>query len=163
LLPNEVFLVGTGTALPPNEVDLHRMVWDPDDWDGAQLLPSAFPRSDLSVVGRFVSVDRVDEPFVQQALDRAEMQQDNADGSQHIRDEALSAFLNCGQVRELSDHEGTKPFSVSSYKEEGKPAHCGIENVTGKKSKGYINELRTLLVESVLEVVSLNTLNGRYP
>lgn len=147
--------------LLPNNIALHRMVWSPDDFDGEQLLGSAFSRSDLQA-GGFVSVDRVDRPFAKQTADRAIVQAGKADGNRILREEAHSVFFNCGQVREAIDSEKATPFGVSPRIEVDKPAHCGIENVTGKRGRSYIDELRTILVSLAYGKRTLEEVCGDY-
>ena len=33
--------------MPESAVDLHRLIWSPDDFDGDALTTSAFPKNDL--------------------------------------------------------------------------------------------------------------------
>lgn len=141
---------------PPDNVDLHRMIWSPDDIDNGQLLTSAFPRSDLSKSDRYISVDRTDifdENAVKQIV---AIQASKSDGTEIIRDEAHSALLACGAVRRLADTNQKRPFDVRSEKLADNPAHCGIYNVSGERGKSYVNELRSMLVSVVHEVLALS-------
>lgn len=133
-----------------DEEELHRLVWSPDDFDGDQLLSSAFRKADLSgKAGRYLSVSSVT------LLDRAaevaiaEAQSAKADGKTFFRERACSALLHCGTVRAAFDRDGERPFEVSEEPLPENPAHCGIRNITGKSSGSYLNHLRILLVEAV--------------
>lgn len=132
--------------MPDAIVDLHRLIWAPDDLDGDTLTTSAFPKNDLMGGERFLSVSRTDILDVEAELQRASNQA--ASDSPHVvRDEAMSVILNCGEVCEIEDNTGARPFAVTpepipSVNE----AHCGVRNSTGTKKPSYVNQLRTLLV-----------------
>ena len=134
---------------PPCYVYLHRLVWHPDDIEDGQLLPSAFPRGHLSG-DNYVSVSRMDQVTMEAVLALADTQQKKADPDKEIfRDFAHSAILHSGEVRSLIDDKCASPFEVFPEPEDADPAHCGIRNITGKKGKGYIGQLRDMLVKAV--------------
>jgi len=132
--------------MPGPKIDLHRLIWSPDDFDGENLSTSAFPKKDLMGGERYLSVSRTDMLVPEAELQTAQRQAKTQDAN-FTRDEALSIILNCGSVSDAVDAEGTKPFTVTP---EGIPdeneAHCGLRNSTKKCGKGYINQLRTILV-----------------
>lgn len=133
--------------MPQDDTDLHRLVWSPDDFDGEKLLPSAFRKQDFSGSNDdYVSVSRIDmlDPDAEIAI--ADNQAKKAGGNDFIRDEAWSVILNCGEIRRAEDSDKLQPFQVTSEPIPGEnEAHCGIRNVSGKKGKGYVNELRSIL------------------
>ncbi|MEP3776266.1 MAG: hypothetical protein ABJM82_04490 [Shimia thalassica] len=146
---------------PPNEIDLHRLVWSPDDYVDGKLLPSAFPSGDLKTPDRYLSVDRVDQFNPDATIETANRQAENADGATIVREDAFSALLGCGEVRGITDHEGKHPLEVRPEPIKGvNLAHCGISNVSGKKSRGYVNQLRTELTEIVNRILSLEMFVG---
>jgi len=132
--------------MPGSEVDLHRLIWSPDDFDGEKLSTSAFPKNDLMGDVRYLSVSRTDMLVPKAELQTAQRQA-KTQSADFIRDEALSIVLNCGSVICAIDTEGTKPFTVTSEKiPDENEAHCGLRNITKKHGKGYINQLRIMLV-----------------
>lgn len=136
---------------PPDSVTLHRLVWHPDCYDDGKLTSSgAFPSQDLKG-DRFVSVDRHDLFNIEIARSRAQSQQAKANGTDKIREDAMVADFPCGGVRDISDSEGKLPFKVTSEAEPDNPAHCGIRNTSGKKSRGYINQIRAKLMQIKLK------------
>ena len=133
------------------DTDLHRLVWSPDDFDDdGNLITSAFRRKDLHGGADYVSVSRVDELDSNAEIALAEAQAKKADGVNFVREKAFSALLHCLAVCEVQDDSGNTPFQVTSEPIPGvNQAHCGIRNVAGKKSNGYVNQLRLLLVDLV--------------
>ena len=78
-----------------NEIELHRLVWSPDDFDGEALLTSAFRRQDLSGgESDFVSVSRVDKINPDAEMEILESQASKADGERIFREEAWSVTFN---------------------------------------------------------------------
>ncbi len=142
--------------MPPDHVDLHRLVWSPDDIRDGKLLTSAFSKNDLKQQGLYVSVDRTDQLDEQTVQRIAEEQAARADGAGIIRETPHSAILGCGNVRNLFDTEQNRPFEVRPEELEDNTAHCGIHNVSGRRNKSYINQLRTLLVSVVHETLALS-------
>lgn len=141
---------------PPSEIDLHRLVWNPDDFDRGFLLGSAFSKEDLMGGARYVSVDRIDHFCAEATLKTAEKQALKANGETIIRKAAASALLPCEAVRGAEDSEGAGPFSVTPEPLEENEAHCGIRNVSGKGGRAYVNQLRVLLVALVRETLGLD-------
>ncbi len=133
------------------DTDLHRLVWSPDDFDeDGNLLTSAFRRQDLYGGDDYVSVSRVDELASNAEIALAESQAEKADGINFVREEAFSALLHCLAVCGAQDDDGNTPFQVTSEPiPDVNEAHCGIRNVTGKKSNSYVNQLRLLLRDLV--------------
>lgn len=141
--------------------DLHRLIWSPDDIQEGRLLTSAFPRQDLQDAARYVSVSRTDKLNPEAEILTAQNQADKADGVNFRRDEAWSAILNCGEVRSLEDTEGNQPFAVKPEPIIGvNEAHCGISNVTSKRGRGYVNQLRALLVRAASKLRTLDEFLG---
>jgi len=133
--------------VPEEHINLHRLVWSPDDFEGGRLLPSAFPRNDLLGGERYVSVSRVDQLVPDAEIATAESQSDRANGCQFIRDEAWSVLLCCGEVMSATDVDDVRPFAVTPEPIEAEnDAHCGLRNTSGKKGRGYVNQLRLILV-----------------
>lgn len=139
---------------PPDDINLIRLVWNPDHYDNGVLTTSAFDKSDL-VEGRYLSVDRDDIFEPEAAKDTARAQQARANGDTVKRDDARLAYLSCSDVRHAVDQEQTKPFDVTSEPLDKNPAHCGIHNVSGKRGKAYINQLRSILLEAVYREADL--------
>lgn len=133
---------------PPSTVVLHRMVWHPDCYDNGELTSSgAFASRDLNGV-RYISVDRHDLFDREFAVERAKLQQANANGVTAFREEVRMIDLPCRKVREIVDNFGERPFAVTAEPENNNPAHCGIRNVSGKRSKSYINQIRAKLMRT---------------
>lgn len=134
--------------MPEDNVDLHRLIWSPDDYDGEQLLTSAFRKQDLS--GKqddYVSVSRVDKINPDAEIKIANDQAQKAGIGEIKREIACSVVLNCGEVRSEECSKGKNPFEVTDEPIPNEnEAHCGIRNISGENGKGYINELRTILV-----------------
>lgn len=128
-------------------IDLHRLIWYPDDYDGEQLLTTAFRREDLLGGGEYLSVSCTDrlEPEIEREI--ACQQAERANGIDIFREEPYSTLFNCGRLRNKEDVENCTPFDVTRERTDENPAHCGIRNVSGKRNNSYINQLRTLLVE----------------
>lgn len=142
---------------PPSEVGLHRLVWDPDDFENGQMKGSSIRRDDLSgAKGHYISVDRIDQFSGDATLATAAQQAAKANGKSVIREKACSALLECKGVREVQDEEGVKPFCVSPEPLTDNIAHCGINNVSGKAARGYINQLRVLICGLVNETLTLD-------
>lgn len=147
--------------MPPNYVDLHKFIWHPDDFDeDGKVRLSAFSKSDLGKTsGRYMSVQRMDKFSGAAVLQTIERQQEKANGEDIRREDAHSIFWRCGELRELADNDGQKPFSVTYEPVLAKPelnvladpAHCGVHNVTGIKKDSYILQLREMLVKAIRE------------
>ena len=132
------------------DTDLHRLVWSPDDFDGeGNLLTSAFRKQDLSGGEHYVSVSRVDQADAAAELALAHSQSKRADGIEFIRESAYSALLYGLSVADAQDNNGICPFMITLEPLPVNAAHCGIRNVSGQNGRGYINQLRLLLVELV--------------
>lgn len=147
--------------MPKNKTDIHRLIWSPDDIQDGKVLPSAIRKADLKGNGAYVSVSRIDQICEDAEISMASNQAGRADGIQVIRDEAMSALLNCGEVRRLQDTEKGEPFEVRAEPLKENQAHCGIHNVSGEAGRGYIGQLRTLLVETIRETIGLEELFKR--
>lgn len=131
---------------PPDDVDLFRYIWCPDDGQGGQVLPNAFSKGDLQNLKRRVSVDRADQLNEASIKAVAEEQRKKANPAKGIhREEAFGTLLNAGAVRAHQDHGGVSPFSVEADPIEGNPAHWAIGNKSGKTGKAYVLGLRTAL------------------
>ena len=128
-------------------IDLHRLIWCPDDYDGEQLLTTAFRREDLMGGDEYLSVSSTDllQPEIEQEI--AYRQANRANGKNIFREVPYSTLFNCGLLRGKNDVENCTPFDITRKPTPENPAHCGIQNVSGKRNKSYINQLRTLLVE----------------
>lgn len=139
---------------------LHRLIWSPDDiGDDGQLLTSAFPRRDLEGGDRYLSVDRSDILTLEAIRSVALEQNERANGETTFRETPHSALLDWANVLELRDDKGVKPFTVTDEPLPNNPAHCGLRNQTGSKGKGYVNQLRILLVDAVEKICELEDLN----
>lgn len=137
--------------LPGNEIDVHRLIWSPDDMDGEEVATSAFSSKDLKRIdNRHISVSRTDifDPNAELATVNQQAQKSGVDDI--IRDEAWSILFNCGKLRAIVDKYGENPFEVICDPLDSNPAHCGILNTTGRKNGKYINHLRTLLIRSII-------------
>ncbi|WP_162620463.1 hypothetical protein [Limimaricola cinnabarinus] len=145
---------------PPSDVDLHRLCWEPDDFDNGEPTTAAFPRSDLS--GRYLSVDRMDTLVPQAVRSIAAQQRENAqsESNDFDREDAMSLILDCQSIRVAVDRDGGRPFAVKPQWLEENPAHCGVHNVSGKKGKGYVNHLRSLLLLRVIRVARTEDILG---
>jgi hypothetical protein len=132
--------------VPEAAVDLHRLIWSPDDLDVGKLSTSAFPKNDLTGAERYLSVSRTDMLDADAELKTANRQA--ASGSAAVvREEAMSVLLNCGEVCVVEDADGVQPFKVTSEPIPNEnDAHCGIRNATDKQNRGYVNQLRSILV-----------------
>lgn len=149
-----------------DDVNLHRLIWSPNDIQDGVLKKSAFPKNDLDGTPdqngdvRYLSVSRIDLLCEKSELETAERQAGKAITG-IVRDEAWSAILNSGELRACVDTEGVNPFDVTSEPIPGEnEAHCGIRNASKKyRPPSYINQLRVLLVEvAQREVRRLNEL-----
>lgn len=173
----------------PDQVDLLRLVWDPDDIVEGELQPSAFPSADL--VGhpqRFLSVDRADE-LVPEAVryvaaaqkERArhlrELQRDREENALQ-RDMPFGALLLTRAAREIevpidlgqksAVSVVVRPLAVSPNKipvgheacPMGNAAHCAMANVSGKRSRGFINALRAKLIAAAHTLLPLEEILG---
>lgn len=126
--------------MPPDHVNLIRLVWHPGQYDNGELTPAAIENRDLRP-GSFVSVDREDMFNEGVVRARALKQQGNINQAKNRRS-ALLFSLPCGGVRVAQDSNGTFPFSVTSEPLPENPAHCGIHNISGRTDRAYFNELR---------------------
>jgi hypothetical protein len=161
--------------LPPDDVHLVRLVWDSADYDGGKVLPSAFRRDELhpkfdpsANAHKYVSVDRGDD-VRKDSVDEVISQQIDGDLAERLqRFNPFFAYLVCQCVREAQDVAGDMPFEVRPEQILPiNPGHCGIHNVSGKtieltdkKARGYIDELRTLLIERIVRTISYDELFG---
>lgn len=159
---------------PGNGVDLLRLVWCPDDVIDGQLLPSAFPKQDLAgAPGRSLSVDRIDRlvPAAvrctacrQRTKAKRTIAEAEAEGKRPpekpVRDHALGSVFNSGEARGVSVVFGeevhyplqVRPDEVAPGGQEcplGNEGHCAIDNISGKKSAGFIAALRAKLAAIV--------------
>ncbi|MDD9731668.1 hypothetical protein PVW46_17325 [Mameliella sp. AT18] len=149
--------------MPEDNVQVHRLVWSPDDFEDGKLLTSAFRRKDLEGgETNYVSVSRMDKLNVAAELALATKQAEKSDGKQLIREEAFSVKFLCGEVRAVIDDAGTQPFDITSEPLPENLAHCGVRNITDKKSRGYINQLRVLLVNLASSRRSLSELIAQH-
>jgi len=132
--------------VPEATVDLHRLIWSPDDFDGETLTTSAFPKNDLMGGDRYLSVSRTDILDADAELKTASGQAGSGSANV-IREEAMSVLLKCGDVCTAEDGDGMQPFRVTPEPiPDENEAHCGIRNSTGKSGRGYVNQLRTILL-----------------
>lgn len=130
-----------------DEVYLHRLIWTPFDLgDDGKPLTSAFPTNDLKGPERYLSVSRLDIIDVECERRLAENQHEAWAGRDAPREDAFSIQLSTGAVRQVADDEAANPLAVSNEPLPENEAHCGIKNVSGKKGKGYVNRIRTILV-----------------
>ena len=128
-------------------IDLHRLVWYPDDYDCEQLLPTAFRCKDLFGGDEYLSVSSTDriQPEIEREI--ARQQADRANGKDIFREEPYSTLFNCRRLRNKNDVENCIPFDATRKPTLENPAHCGIRSISGKRNNSYINQIRTLLVE----------------
>lgn len=131
------------------DVELHRLIWSPDDFDGDKLRTSAFRRKDLSGLAEdYVSVSRLDKLSPDAEISTAANQAEKAGVGELKREEAWSVLLNCNAVESTKDENESTLFSVTEEPIENVNfAHCGIRNISGQNSKGHINKLRAILVK----------------
>ena len=95
---------------------------------------------------RYLSVSRTDILDADAEL-RTASGQVTSDSAFVVRDKAMSVVLNCGEVCAAKDDKGVQPFDVTAEPIPGEnEAHCGIRNSTDKQSRGYVNQLRAILV-----------------
>lgn len=137
--------------MPGNEIDVHRLIWSPDDMDGEEVATSAFSSKDLKRVDdRHISVSRTDmfDPYAE--LEMRNKQAGKSGVGDIIREESWSILFNCGKLRAILDKHGDNPFEVISDPVDTNPAHCGILNTTGRKNDKYIHHLRILLIRSII-------------
>ncbi|MEY9720715.1 hypothetical protein ABIA22_003205 [Sinorhizobium fredii] len=144
----------TGQQVSEDEM-LLRLVWDPDDIDPEtqELLTSAFSKDDLKSVERGLSVDQKASAEEKCILCIAQRQQSNAEGHATIkRTTPLLAEAKTQDVTSQTfDDDGTRIFAVISTPMGAtedcpeNPAHAEILNISGRKSKGYLNQMRTKL------------------
>ena len=138
---------------------LHRLIWSPDDIDEeVGLLPSAFPKQDLEGGERYLSVDRTDRILFSSLRSLADSQQARANGSTTFREQPHSALLDWDHILGVKDEDGNKPFAVTDEPLPENPAHCGLRNQTGRKSRGYLQQLRALLVLNTEHICKLDEL-----
>lgn len=156
----------------PDETELLRLVWDPDDFVDGKIQPAAF-KSDLKGdPARSLSVDRADRLIHQVIRCTATRQQTKArlkreqagvseeDAAKNSIDRrfcALGVGFSAGDARKVTvDYEGKTyhgPLRVSADRVEPggpicpleNPAHCLVGNVSGQKSKGFVQALQTKL------------------
>lgn len=151
-------------TLPPNNVHLFKLIWDPEEVKDGLVQPSAFRREDLSGEAHHVSVDRGDTSIraVMQAL--ADTQKATVIGRDDIkRDNALIGRVMCINVRDarILGTEGEPPaFSVEEKPIAGNDAHCGIGNITGTSSRGAINKMRLKLAQLIGAPISFDEAYG---
>lgn len=127
---------------PPDEVELLKLVWHPDDLEGNLVKPTAFTSRDLSgAAGAHVSVDRRDIARREVMERTADRQAGNADGVNHKREKALIAVLSCAAVRSVT-YQDKPALAVTPQPIPDNDAHCGISNISGVSGRGYLNEVR---------------------
>lgn len=135
--------------MPPNQVNLLKLVWHPDDVDDVKntVKPTAFRRDDLSGQnGAHVSVDRSDLALRHCMQAVAANQAMKANGKNILRELAKIGRLSCEAVRK-SEHEGTKLFSVSPFWVDGNPAHCGIQSNIEAPGRATLDLMRGRLAQ----------------
>ena len=147
---------------PPDQIDLLRLIWCPDDVVDGHVQPSAFNKNDLKGACRYLSVDRIDLIVPNVVRNIAAKQQEKADPDKQIfREVAYSTRLLTCSVRNCRDGDGNILFSVdpkpiqSSDPLEHNPAHCSIANISGKKGKKYILGLQTELAGMAFNTMCL--------
>lgn len=131
--------------MPPDTVHLLKLIWHPDHFQDGEIQPTAFSSTDLSGrPGDFVSVDRSDlaKREVMEAL--AARQAAKANGREFKRETALVGSLYCGAVRGIV-FDGRQALRVVEDKLPENEAHCGIENISGTRGRGYMLEVRNKL------------------
>lgn len=142
--------------MPPDYVKLLKLVWHPDDLEGDQLKPTAFRKQDLSgEADAHISVDRDDiaEREVMEAI--ANTQAAKSNNADIVRDHAMIGTLLCKAVREISYGE-TPALQVVPFPLEENPAHCGIQNISGTKGRGFLNEIRGKLARLASPAISFD-------
>lgn len=87
--------------------------------------------------------------------DVAANQKKNADGQRHVRDEAGIAVLPCGGVRALT-FQGAAVLDVLARPLDYNAAHCGIFNVCGTSSRGFMSEVRGKLARLASKVMTFD-------
>lgn len=132
--------------MPPSDVMLLKLVWHPGDIsdEGDRVLPTAFSKTDLS--GKpddHVSVDRSDiaKRFCMEAVAAGQKANPNV-----VREDALIGRIHCGSVRSIS-YLDALALGVISAPIAGNDAHCGIQNITTAKGRGYLDEVRGKLAK----------------
>jgi len=138
-----------------NGINLHHLVWCPDDFSDGQLKSSAFRKQDLKGNESYISVSRTDiiRPDVERQT--ANRQAEKANGETIKREDAYSIQWNCGRVRNRKDDADCIMFTITEEATEENPAHCGIRNISGITRDSYINQLRVALVEMSTQPIPL--------
>lgn len=136
--------------MPPDQIILLKLIWDPYDYDGHQIKPTAFRRQDLSgAIEAHVSADHKDLASRQCMEELARDQQEKAAGRPDLgRDNALIGMLECGAVRAALvnvDGQEVRAFDVLPGPIDGNVAHCGIINLTGHAGRASVDRMRTKL------------------
>ncbi|MCA3442064.1 MAG: hypothetical protein INF52_01645 [Rhodobacter sp.] len=149
-----------------DDVILLRMVWHPADFEGGELVGSAFesadlrPDNDQDGLPRYLSSDRQDDLRKESIDSRITYQQRDGRDVEKRKSEAHFVEFKVGTLRYAEDDAGDRPFGITSEPIiPENPGHCAIRNVSGKgasrKSKAdkqYIEELRSMLLEKKLAV-----------
>jgi hypothetical protein len=142
--------------LPPDHINLLKLVWHPDDISGDNVKPTAFRRDDLSGgEGQHVSVDRQDTAARDAMQAVAEQQAAKANGKDIKREQARIGVMMCRTVRAITV-EGVQALAVRPEPIEGNPAHCGIFNICGKNGRSAIDEMRAKLAEAASPPIEMD-------
>lgn len=172
---------------PPDDAELLRLVWSPDDFENGVLQPSAFSRSDLMGDPKLaVSVDRSD-CLVPAAVRCVACRQRSkakrklaelAPGQEPpknapVKDEALGAFLITEDLRNMViDYEKSRyqPLDVEADAVPAggeacpleNPAHCLIRNARGPKTRGFAHAIRVKLAAMSHDIDFIEEILGRH-
>lgn len=131
-----------------------RIVWHPDDVhsDGT-IKPSAFRRQDLHGFPNHVSVSDLDR--LSMAVERAKI--GAMKERQASREKASVVVFPVALLEAARLHDASNDPCLSVQpdcpEDPQNPGHCGIYNVSGRKTRSVVNELRQRILES-LESVS---------
>ena len=142
----------------PDDLSLLKLVWHPNDIseDGSQVLPTAFRKEDLASLDQdaHISVDRHDLAVRAVMEETAASQQLKANG-QVKREAALIGVIPCGATRSITFNDA-RALNVLAVPIEGNEAHCGIQNATSGRSRGYLDEVRGKLAKLASPPISFD-------
>lgn len=149
--------------MPPNSVLLYKLLWHPDDIEDGTIKPTAFRSSDLSGdPDAHVSVDRGDCASRDCMERTAASQAAKANGLTIHRLAASIGRMPCGEVRSI-EYDGQKAVEVQAFPLDDNRAHCGICNISGTKSRSYLNEVRGKLARLATPAVTFDEAYSNQP
>jgi hypothetical protein len=135
-------------SLLPDEIDVFRIVWFPDNYDGESIVAAqAFPSKELTET--YSSVDRSDLFDINFAMQIARQQKSKANGNDVKREKAYGIVIHCGSIRKIKLEVGQSTLDVIDKSHGFHQSHCGVCVTGPKPSRADINELRRQMIEII--------------